>query len=329
MKIDINCLQHFFEDTLPNIYKLEDALSLHSFETEIDENGKLDVDILPNRSSDSSSYYGIAKELSSVLSLPLKRKITKDLEPIDAFGDKLTLSIDDDRCKRYKCALITGVSTLKLPQFIIDCLEASGMRSINPIVDVTNYVMLELGLPMHAFELNNLQINSDGKFNIAVRKSKSKDQVKTLSTEKYNVLGISADTMLIVDGNSNEPIAIAGIKGLETAGIVEKTDSIILEAAVFNHSTIRETTSYLKLFTDASNRYSQNLSIAKVDYALARAIEIFREYGTNIKIESVADSLDRETNPYKVGVSSREISNYLGVDIVDAEVNEIFETIRF
>ena len=324
MKINLNCLNRFFETNLPDIDSVEEALSLHSFETEIVD-GDLEVDVLPNRSSDSLSYYGIAKELSTALSLKLKENIIEETQRQTPFGTGLSISVEDDSCARYMAALIKGVGKPNVPKEIIECIERSGLNSVNPIVDITNYVMLELGLPLHAFDADKLKPNSDRVINISVRRGKS-EKVKLLKTEEeYDV----SNALLITDGNSKTPIAIAGIKGLETASISESTDNIVLEAAVFEQSNIRKTSKDLKLSTDASIRYSQNLSQSKAEYALSRAIDLIRKYCDGAKVEAVVDVGGGVQNKYKVGISSREIGEYMGFKVDDSEVRNIFKKLNF
>ena len=173
MIISYNWLNSFFKEKLPDIKELSDKITLHAFEVELpqkcDDDYALDVKILPDRGSDALSHLGIARECSANLGLKLN-DIKKDLIEDDSLdvNNFLSVEIKDKNCKRYTARVLTGIEIKESPKWLKKRLKTCGISPVNNVVDVTNYVMLELGQPLHAFDYEKLSENKK----IIVEKSK-------------------------------------------------------------------------------------------------------------------------------------------------------------
>ena len=258
MKISYNWLQSLIDKKLPSPEKLVDLLTRHSFESElVGKYGKdylLDIDILPNRAHDCLSHMGIAEEISALLRAPLQevdyhKKLKEDSDqPIEEI---IKVDVKDaNDCPRYTARAIIDVEVAPSPDWITKRLKVCGLRPINNIVDITNYVMLETGQPLHAFDADKLEGQT-----IIVRRAKKGEKITTLDGEKY-----SLDQNILVIADKKNPVGIAGIKGGQGPEIDKKTKRVILEAANFNPQMTRKASQQLKLRTDASWRFENEIS---------------------------------------------------------------------
>src|SRR3989344_3893237 len=188
MKISREWLQTFFEKPMPEAQALADALTFHAFEIESIENDVLDVKVTPNRGHDCLSHRGIAKELSAILHLklvpyPYGIKDTT-LEPKT---DALKVSVENAQlCPRFSAAVIKGVKVGPSPEWLRTALESIGQKSINSIVDATNYVMFNIGQPLHAFDASKLKMEN-GKLKIVVRNAKEVEKMMGLDDKEYKL----------------------------------------------------------------------------------------------------------------------------------------------
>ncbi|OYV26316.1 MAG: hypothetical protein B7W98_03205 [Parcubacteria group bacterium 20-58-5] len=157
MKVSLTWLQKYFDTPLPGADAIADAFTFHAFEIEEMKGDLMDVKVLPNRAADCLSHRGIAKELSAILDAPLKQDPLRDPLPEFPQTDALMVEIEDSKkCLRYMGALVKGVKVGPSPAWLREALEAVGQRSINNVVDATNYVMLNIGQPLHAFDAAKL-----------------------------------------------------------------------------------------------------------------------------------------------------------------------------
>jgi phenylalanyl-tRNA synthetase beta chain len=303
MKISRNWLQKYFDVPLPEVSVLEDALTFHAFE--IDESYQsgddsiMDVKVLPNRAADCLSHRGIAKELSAILDIPLTEDpFRKTLTQVSE-SKILSISVEDPKlCDRYIGAVIQNVHVGPSPEWLQKALESIGARSINNVVDATNYVMLDLGQPLHAFDAANLS-KKDGKYHINVRSAAEGEKVTTLSREEYT---LTSDRLLIADGNANEALGIAGVKGGKAAKITEETKDIIIESAHFNYASIRKTAQRLKLFTDASLRFQNDPSPELAAYGMDAVVALILHIAGG-ELEGVVDVGDTPAPHAPVSIS--------------------------
>ncbi len=231
------------------------------------EDTVLDIAITPNR-SDCLSIIGIAREVAAITGLKLKypditvRESEEDINRITSVD-----ILDPDLCPRYSARIIKNVTIKPSPFWMRQRLEAIGLRAINNIVDITNYVMMELGQPLHAFDFRFLE---EGR--IVVRRSR-KGEIFTSLDEKERIL--EADTLMICDGV--KPVAIAGIMGGVNSEVKEDTKTILLESAYFAPSSIRKSAKLLGMVTDAAFRFGRGVDPEGVIGALNRAARFMAE----------------------------------------------------
>ncbi|OHA79618.1 MAG: hypothetical protein A2747_00505 [Candidatus Yonathbacteria bacterium RIFCSPHIGHO2_01_FULL_44_41] len=307
-----------YVDGIPNPSELSDILLTHICEVEGMENRGddviFDLKITPDR-GDLLAYRGIAREVTIHSSAKLK-----DFTPKVTIGNvyvqdanllirKLFVEVREPKtCLRYIGRVIEGVDGRESPTWIRESLEASGQRSINAIVDVTNFVMLELGQPMHAFDAGKLSKGIDGEIKIVVRNSEENEKIETLDGKD---IVLPTGTLVIAD--NARAIAIAGVKGGAHAGVGEKVNTIILEAATFDAALVRKTSGLVGIRTDSSRRFEHNRAPEIALIAMERATELLLEIFPDAKAGEVVDVYPRPANPYRVSMSSNDIARILGI----------------
>lgn len=335
MLISRNWLQNFFESPLPSTEALSEAITLHAFEIDGVEakNGDeiFDIKVTPNRGHDCLSHRGIAKEVSAILKMPLNVSV----DPLgsgfeERFNtapktDAVSITLEDPALSpRYIAALIKGVKVGPSPEWLKASLESIGQRSINNVVDATNLVMFNTGQPMHAFDAGKLS-QKDGRFHIVVRKARAGEKILALDAKEY----VLTDSMLVIaDGNKDEPIGIAGVKGGTPAGITEATADILLEAANFNGVMVRKAAQALKLRTDASARFEQSLSPELAHFAMQNAIELIKNIASG-ELVGVADVYPAKQAETRFKISIYKINHTLGTALTGADVADVFSRLGF
>ena len=260
MKFSYLWLQSYFKKKLPSPDKLAEILSDHFANVEKIKKDKgdfvLDIEIRPNRAGDCFGHWGVAREIAAILLLPLNLPsptLRKDKR--EKTGSLVALEINDSRaCPRYSTIVIKEVRVGPSPLWLKKRLEVCGLQSINNIVDIANYVMLETNQPLHAFDWEKISEETNKK-TIIVRFAKDGEKMTTLDDKTYE---LSEDILVIA--SQSGPLAIAGIKGGRNSGIDGKTKTVVLEGANFNPLVIRCASQKLKLKTDASWRFEHGLS---------------------------------------------------------------------
>jgi len=261
MLVSYKKLNSFFEEDLPSAEEIAEKLTFGAFEIEgIEEVGDdkiIDVDVLPNRASDSLSHVGIAREVSTLTGIPMTHRPLEIIPKMSPrVSDELRVTVDDKmRCPVYTAALIRGVKIGPSPDWIKEKLEATGQKSINNIVDATNYVLFGLGQPLHAFDARKFT-EKDGSIGVGVRAAKSGEKIIVLGGDEYE---LTDEMTVITDGNSDKAIAIAGVKGGAGPEVDESTVDIVVESAKFNPVVTRKTAQALNLRTDASKRFENEV----------------------------------------------------------------------
>jgi len=323
MKISRNWLQKYFEKPLPNAEDIADALTFHAFEIEEQQGDSMDVKVLPNRAADCLCHRGIAKELSAILDVPMKKDPLREVLPEFPRTSALSVEVEDSqKCQRYMGALVRGVKIGPSPDWLCEALESVGQRSINNVVDATNYVMLNIGQPLHAFDAANLA-QKDGTYKITVRVT---DKVsETVDLLSVGEIIPQEGTLLITDGNSSKPLAIAGIKGGSQAGVTENTTDLIVESANFDGTMIRRTAQALKLITDASLRFQNRPSPELCAYGMRDVLSLITEIAGG-EVEGVTDAYPAcQERSREVSVSLSRINGVLGSDFSKEEVENVFK----
>ncbi len=264
----------YFDGTLPSPEALADALTFHAWEIEgveyVGNDAVIDVKVLPDKSAWALSHRGVAKDISAVLDLPLAHdplEVAPVLEPV---ANELSVSVETPTCMRYTAAVITGVKVGPSPEWLVAFLASMGQRSINNVVDITNYVMFGIGQPLHAFDASKL--SHDGGWKSVVRDAREGERITTLTGEEYALT--TGQDALIVDGGTDQAIGIAGIKGGKIAEVDGATVDIILESANFDPVRVRKTSQRLKLRTDASARFENGISRSMAAYGVTQGAEL-------------------------------------------------------
>ena len=322
MKISLKWLQKYFDQSLPPANVIADAFTFHAFEIEECYDNMMDVSVLPNRAADCLCHRGLAKELSAILDIPLKNDpLLIPVQNKSLVNQYLKVDVEDpEKCLRYMGALVTGVKVRPSPDWLRDELEAVGQRSINNIVDATNYVMLNIGQPLHAFDAGKLA-KKEGVYTIGVRVAKGEEEITTLSNE---TLILPEDVLLITDANANKSIGIAGIKGGKAAEMTTDTTDIIVESANFDGTTIRRAAQALKLVTDASLRFQNRPSPELAAYGMREVLALIKEVAGG-EVTAVVDSYPSRVERGIVSVSLQKINGMLGADFSMEEVENVLK----
>jgi phenylalanyl-tRNA synthetase beta chain len=334
MKISKNWLQTYFDTSLPNDEAISDALTFHAFEidgvehvasgTSIQGSGDptdsiFDVKITANRGHDCLSHRGIAKELSVILNLPLQNDPLLEKPNVSHLTEKVEVKIESDLCRRYIAAYVGGVKVGPSPDWLRARLEAMGQRSINNVVDATNFVMFNTGQPLHAFDASKLG-QENGKYKILVRTATAGETLQALDEKEY---ALTESNLLIVDGVKNIPIGIAGVKGGMPAGISESTTDIIIESANFAGPSVRRTAQQLKLRTDASSRYEQEIVPELAAYGMVEVVKLIADVAGGT-LDGYVDIFPAPTVHNSVLVTLSQINKTLGTDFEMDKVLDVF-----
>jgi len=366
MIFSYNWLQDYLKQKLPRPQKLAEVLTMHSFEVEsvypvkshaaeggvgaplkagqfnrVKRTGKdwvLDIDVLPNRAHDCLSHLGIARECAVLTNSKFQIPNSKLKEDKNLKAENFVKAEVKDRedCQRYTAAVIFGVKVEPSPKWIQEKLKTCGLKPINNIVDITNYVMLETGQPIHAFDLDKVSgiQNQKSKVKnqkyklkikkIIVRRAKKGEEIKTLDNKIYK---LNEDILVIAD--EKEPIAIAGIKGGVSTGIDSKTKNIIVEAANFNPRIIRRASQKLKLRTDASWRFENGIDPNLIDFAQKRVCSLIQEISGGKIARGMVDFYPQKARPKKIRLNLDYLEKLLGVKISRKKVKKIFKKLGF
>jgi len=335
MKISYNLLKEYFKN-LPKPEKVAQLLTLHSFEVkEFKKEGQdfvFDLELPANR-PDCFGHLGIVQELAAILGRSFKltwRELSRPKKQGKFFRVKVK---DVQLCPRYCAVLMTDLKVKPSPKFIQDRLKACGLRPINNIVDATNYVMLETGQPLHAFDydkINKTKIKdqrskrrdkSEKVKEIIVRRAKKGERIVTLDGEEYE---LDRDILIIAD--QNEPLAIAGIKGGKKAEITKETKTILLESANFEPHLIRRASRKLGLRTEASWRFEHHLSPALTWLALGRLVELIQKIAGG-EVKEIADFYPRPIRPKRIKLSFSQVNRLLGLIIPPQKIKGILQNL--
>lgn len=321
MKVSLKWLQTYFDEPLPSVEKVANTLTFHAFEIEEFSGDRIDVKVLPNRAADCLSHRGLAKELSAILDIPLKNDPLSDSLSEFLKTDDLTITIENShKCMRFVGAVMKGVKVGPSPIWLKEALEAVGQRSINNVVDATNYVMLDIGKPLHAYDAGKL-VKKNGIYHIAVRDAKDGEHITTLSGEEYT---LTPATVCITDENANNVIGIGGIKGGNVAEVTTDTTDLIIESANFDGTSIRRAAQSLKLFTDASLRFQNRLPSELAAYGMRDVLALIKKVAGGEVVGVVDEYPNRSKHIDTVSVSLAKINHVLGSNFSSEDVTQVF-----
>jgi phenylalanyl-tRNA synthetase beta chain len=304
------------EDGLKVGEPLSKALDLEDF--------ILDIDLTPNR-PDAASMIGIARDIAALSGGKLKKPKYEVKEIEEPASDWVNVLIEDvDACPRYAARVIKGVKIGKSPFWLRRKLEYCGMRSINNIVDITNFVLLETGHPLHAFDYD-LFTPFSGKPNKKVLVHRAEDKEKFITLDEIERT-LNPEVLLITDGN--KPVALAGIMGGMESEVTEKTKSILLESAYFNPRVIRRGRISLGLNTEASYRFERGADPNMVAKAADRAAQLMENLCEGKVLKGVVDNYPEAVLPLKLSFRPERCSKILSVGIERKNIREIFENLE-
>ena len=284
----------------------------------------LEVDITPNR-VDATSHYGVARDLAAYLTQNSSRKVEAKQPAVDAFAidDEteagITVEVENtEACIRYSGVTIKGVTIKESPEWLQNRLKVIGLRPINNVVDVTNYVLHGLGQPLHSFDAGKIK---GGK--VIVRSAADGDKFVTLDGVERTLT--SHDLMIC---NAEEPMCIAGVFGGLDSGVTEHTTDVFLESATFHPSWIRKSARRFGLNTDASFRYERGLDPNVTLYILKYAALLIKELAGGKIVGAIQDIYPEMVNPYTVEVSYEKINSLIGKNIPLETVKSIVSSLE-
>jgi len=322
MKISRDWLQTFFDTPLPDAAVLGDALTFHVFEIDgIEERGSdaiLDVKVTANRGHDCLSHRGIAKEISSILNTTLKNDPFGDKFNLSPMTDMISVLIDTPLCNRYIAGYVRGVKVGPSPAWLVERLAAMGQRSVNNIVDATNFVMFNIGQPLHAFDAAKVK---DKK--ISVRQAQAGEKMTALDGKEYTL-----DPSMLVIADADALIGIAGVKGGAASGIDETTTNIIIESANFDGASVRKAAQALKLRTDASSRFEQGISPELAAHGMRAVADLILEIAGGELVGFFDAYPNSHRNP-PMSVTLMQINKILGTTLTEDEVSDVFTRLNF
>lgn len=278
---------------------------------------EVDNKSLTNR-PDLWGHYGMAREFSVIFDRPLKPLEKLDLTKFDGLK-KVDINVESENCYRYSAISVDNVTVKKSPMTMKIRLNYCGMRDINLLADITNYTMLEVGEPMHAFDNKIVK-------GINVIAAKKGDKMLTLEGEEHEV---PENAILIADENK-VPCAIAGIKGGLKSGITDETNSVLFEAAVFDCVSIRKTSKAIGLVTDASQRYEKSLDPEITTVALGRILKTLSDIDNKIIVTScLSDCYKKHYDKITIETTAEFISRRMGKVVTTEEVVKILKGLGF
>ena len=333
MIFSYNWLQSFFEKPLPKPEKLAELLTMRSFEVERVEKSSqdyiLDIDILPNRGPDCFSHKGIAREIAVLTGMKIKDQKIKIKEK-NKLKTKNFVAIeikDRNNCLRYTLRVIDNIKVTSSPKWVQDRLTACGLKPINNIVDITNYIMIETGQPLHALDFDKLDspIQNNSKIKkIIVRKAKKGERIITLDNKK-----IDLDNEILIVADSKEPLAIAGIKGGRKAEIDKNTKTIVLESANFDSKIIRATSKKIGIKTDASWRFEHKIDLNLCESAINQVADLIQKTAGGDIASGLVDFYPKPSMSKIVKLNLDYVKQLLGIEIPKKEIINILEKLGF
>lgn len=279
----------------------------------------LSFDITPNR-GDCLSALGIAREIAALKRSLIHRPKVEIKETAERAEELVSITIEDpDACPRYAARVIKGVKIGASPWWIQHRLLASGMRCINNVVDITNYVMLEYGHPLHAFDYDNFSRKQ-----VVVRRARDGEVFRTLDGVDRK---LNRDVLLITDGN--EPVAIGGIMGGERSEVSESTTTVLLESAYFSPSVIRRGRRYLELQSESQTRFERGADPNIVPIALDRAASLIEKYASGQIAAGTVDAYPKPIDPLKLELRPGRVNQILATELSSPNMIDILKSLEF
>jgi phenylalanyl-tRNA synthetase beta chain len=322
MKISLNWLSDYIETGLP-AEKIAEILSGLGLPCEgiksFDDDVVIDVEITSNR-GDCLSYIGIARELAAATGKELKAPVVKLDESSRDVTELAAVEIaEPDLCGRYTARIIEGVKVRPSPDWLKNRLKVIGLRSVNNVVDATNYAMMETGQPPHAFDYEKIT-----RGRIIVRKALAGEQIISIDGTKCN---LDSDMLIIADPQG--PVAIAGVMGGADTEVSDTTTTILLEDAYFDPLSVRKTSRKLSLPSEAAFRFERTVDIEMVDWASKRAAQLITQVAGGKVAKGVIDIYPKRPAQKEVTLRLARLNKVLGVEIPPRETVKILSRLSF
>lgn len=279
----------------------------------------VEFEITSNR-PDCLSVIGLAREASATFGIPMNCH-KPEYKGIDENIDtQLRVDVENkEKCPHYIAGIVKNVKIGPSPRWMRERLRTSGVRSINNLVDITNYVMLEYGQPMHAFDKRYVEGD-----HIVVRNAAAGEKITTLDGIERE---LSEDMLIIAD--DKKPIAVAGVMGGEYSGIMDDTDTVVFESAYFEPVQVRKTAKKLGMRTEASSRYDKGLDPTSQKVIIERAFELVEQLGAGDVVRNIIDVDNNNKKPAAVEFDHEWINNFLGTDISRDDQIKYLESLGF
>lgn len=314
MKISYNWLQSYIEEPLPSPEALTEKIIFGAFEVEETEtlpNGDtvMDIKVLPDRAHDCLSHYGMAREVSGLLGLTLEKESCKIHQDVES---DIKVTLESPVCRRYVARKVFGVRVGPSPEWLKERLEAVGQRSINNVVDATNYVMLSLGQPIHAFDYDKLASG-----HLVVRQAKEGESLTTLDGKT-----VALDDTVTVIADERQPLAIAGIKGGTAAEVDSSTKNIVIEVANFEPVAVRKTSKKIGIQNDSSKRFENEITPQLAGIAIHAITDLVVQVAGG-QPEIPKDEYPNPVTQNTAAFSADDINRTLGTGIPPADIRDI------
>ena len=280
----------------------------------------LDIDLTANK-QDCFCMTGIAREAAAVLGKTMRMPDMSVKEAAaGSVGEMMYNAIEiPELCSRFTSRVLTDIKIMPSPEWMQNELRACGVRPISNVVDVTNYVMMELGQPMHAYDYDTLKDHA-----LIVRKARPGEHIQTLDDQDR---ALTPDMITIAD--TEKAVGLGGVMGGLITEVTDKTTTVILEAAAFNGPSIRRTSKALGLRSEASMRFERGVDIAHCHFALNRAAHLLEEMGACETVPGIADAYPVPYEPAVITVTPEAINTRIGVEIPTAEMVDILNRLQF
>src|SRR3989475_57114 len=324
MKVVYNWLKDFVDVTAAP-QELASRLALSGTNiagVEIGPHGAvIDAEVSANR-PDCIGHCGIAREIAAIYKLPLKHVSPQPAESAAKSSDAVKVEIQSpELCGRFTARIIRNVKIQPSPKWLKDRLEASGVTSISNVVDISNYVMLELGHPLHTFDYDRVRDHK-----IVVRHAKPAEKMRTLDGVERQ---FDSNLCMISDGDGSRPIGIGGIMGGAETEISFSTKNVLIECAWFEPVAIRRAARFLKLHTEASTRFGRGADPEMAELASRRAAELILQLAGGELLSGVVDVYPGKHAPNKIRVTRAEILRVMGADVPDKQVEASLGALGF
>ncbi|AZQ41940.1 phenylalanine--tRNA ligase subunit beta [Streptococcus periodonticum] len=278
----------------------------------------IELSITPNR-ADALSMRGVAYEVAAIYDKSVHFKDFPLLETQEQAGEQLSVAIETDKAPFYAARILENVTIAPSPQWLQNLLMNAGIRPINNVVDVTNYILLYFGQPMHAFDLNTFECNQ-----IVVREARAGEKLVTLDDEEREL-----ETSDLVIAVADKPVALAGVMGGATTEISSQSSRVVLEAAVFDGTSIRKTSGRLNLRSESSSRFEKGINLATVIEALDAAASMIAELAGATVQAGIVSAGQLDTSDVEVPSTLSDVNRVLGTELTYTDIEDVFRRLGF